>query len=120
MRAASSPTLSSLGTVTEGAIEAVAGGDREAFSEAVREAAVLLGQLGDDLELPIVTPGLERLVAIADEHGIPAKPSGAGAGDCAVAFASDPEAATALRDAWSEADFMPLPVGIGEEGVRVE
>lgn len=117
--AATSPALSELGTVTEGAIGAFAAGDVDGFSDAVRAIGVLLGRLGEELGLPIVTPALARLVEIAEAHGAAAKPSGAGAGDCAIAFVRSPEDAEALRAAWEAAGFVPLAVHIAEEGVRV-
>ncbi len=117
--AKSSPALSELGTVTEAAVGALGGGDADAFCAAVREAAPLLSRLGDELGLPIVTPPLARLIAIAEEHGAAAKPSGAGGGDCAIAFARSVEDAEALRAAWKAAGFLPLPLAIAEEGVRV-
>ena len=117
--AETSPTLSDLGTVTEGAIEAAHGGDADAFCQAVRDAAVVLAGLGEELGLPIVTPELTRLVEIAQERGVAAKPSGAGAGDCAIAFARGADEAEALRAAWSAAGFLPLPVAITAEGVTV-
>lgn len=117
--AAASPALSELGTVTESAVGALAAGDADAFCEAVRAAARLLGRLGDELGMPIVTPALARIIEIAEAHGAAAKPSGAGAGDCAIAFVRTPEEADALRAAWVAAGFEPLPLGIAEEGVRV-
>jgi phosphomevalonate kinase len=117
--AASSPALSELGTVTESAVDAVTGGDADAFCEAVRASAALLGRLGDELGMPIVTPALARLIEIAESRGAAAKPSGAGAGDCAIAFTRSVEDAEALRAAWAAAGFMPLPIAVAEEGVRV-
>jgi phosphomevalonate kinase len=117
--AAASPALSELGTVTEAAVGALGAGDADAFCDAVRAAARLLGRLGDELGIPIVTPALARLVEIAEAHGAAAKPSGAGAGDCAIAFARTPEDADALRAAWAAAGFVPLALAIAEEGVRV-
>ena len=117
--AGTSPALSELGTVTENAVGAFGGGDADAFCDAVREIAVLLGRLGDELGIPIVTAPLARLVEIADAHGCAAKPSGAGAGDCVIAFARTPEDAATLREAWANAGFLPLPLPIASEGIRV-
>lgn len=114
-----SPALSELGTVTEAAVSAMNAQDAEAFCAAVRDAARLLRQLGDELGLPIVTPPLARLIEVADAQGIAAKPSGAGAGDCAIAFAHGPSEADALRAAWREAGCIPLDLAIAEEGVHV-
>lgn len=117
--AGSSPALSELGTITEEAVGALGGGDRDAFCDAVRRSAALLARLGDELGIPIVTPPLARLIEIAEAHGAAAKPSGAGAGDCAIAFTRTSEEAEALRNAWAAAGFVPLRLAIAAEGVRV-
>ena len=57
---------------------------------------------------------------MAEKLGIAAKPSGAGAGDCAIAFARTPAEAEALRAAWHDAGFVPLPLEIARDGVRVD
>jgi phosphomevalonate kinase len=57
---------------------------------------------------------------VAARLGIAAKPSGAGAGDCAIAFARSPAEADALRGAWREAGFLPLALTIEPAGVHVE
>jgi phosphomevalonate kinase len=93
--------------------------DAEDFCVAVARAGVLLEVVGRDLDLPIVTPELGRLMHLAQKLGIAAKPSGAGAGDCAIAFARSPAEGEALRAAWRAAGFVLLPLEIAREGVRV-
>lgn len=53
------------------------------------------------------TPALDRIRALAVEHGGAAKASGAGGGDCAVALFDDPDAQRAFIDACGRAG---LPV----------
>jgi phosphomevalonate kinase len=112
-------SLSELGTTAEAAADAATRGDAEDFCVAVARAGVLMQMVGRDLDLPIVTPALARLMAVAERLDIAAKPSGAGAGDCVVAFARSPAEAEALRSAWQEAGFLPLALAIDYEGVRV-
>jgi phosphomevalonate kinase len=114
------PSLSELGTTAEAAADAAARDDVEDFCVAAARAGVLLEVVGRDLDLPIVTPELRRLMDVAQKLGIAAKPSGAGAGDCAIGFARSPAEAEALRAAWLEAGFVPLPIEIAREGVRVD
>jgi len=113
------PSLSELGTTAEAAADAAMRDDAEDFCVAVARAGVLLEVVGRDLDLPIVTPALRRLMDVAQRLGIAAKPSGAGAGDCAIAFARSPAEAEALRAAWRDAGFVLLPLEIAREGVRV-
>jgi phosphomevalonate kinase len=113
-------SLSELGTTAEAAADAAARDDAEDFCVAVARAGVLLEVVGRDLDLPIMTPELARLVDVAQKLGIAAKPSGAGAGDCAIAFARTPAEGEALRAAWREAVFVPLPLEIAREGVCVD
>jgi len=119
-RAGTCRSLSELGTAAEAAVDAATRNDAEDFCVAVARAGTLLQVVGRDLDLPIVTPGLARLMDVAARLGIAAKPSGAGAGDCAIAFARSPAEAEALRGAWREAGFLPLALAVAHEGVRVE
>lgn len=118
-RAGTCRSLSELGTAAEAAADAAMRDDAEDFLVAVARTGALLAAVGRDLDLPIVTPALARLVDVAAGLGIAAKPSGAGAGDCVVAFARSAADAAALRAAWQAAGFLPLPLGIDAEGVRV-
>ena len=114
------PSLSELATAAEAAVDAATRDDAEDFLIAVARAGALLPRVGRDLGLPIVTPSLARLMDVAGRLGIAAKPSGAGAGDCLVAFARSPAEAVTLRDAWRDSGFLPLDLAIEHEGVRVE
>lgn len=113
-------SLSELATAAEAAVDAATRDDAEEFCVAAARAGALLELVGRDLDLPIVTPALARLMDVAGRLGIAAKPSGAGAGDCVVAFARSPAEAETLRAAWRDAGFLPLTLAIEHEGVRVE
>lgn len=99
------------------AADAVARGDAAALLAAVDRAAGLLDRLGAALDLPLVTPELARLVRAANRVGAAAKPSGAGGGDCGIAFATSAAQATAVQAAWRDAGILPLPIAIAPEGV---
>lgn len=88
--------------------------------EAVAAAAAALATLADRTQLPILTPELRRLIAISQEHGGVAKVSGAGGGDCGIAFARDAAAAVSIPAAWQAAGLTPLPITISQQGVSVE
>lgn len=79
----------------------------------------LLEQLAADLSLPLLTPRLRQLVEIARHHGAAAKISGAGGGDCGIAFAPDADSARQLRRDWQAAGLVPLDFSICNAGVSV-
>jgi len=110
--------LRDLSLTAERAAAAVAAGDRVTFLDAVDRSGSLLEQLGREIELPIVTPALARLVSAARRAGAVAKPSGAGGGDCGIAFATSAAQAAAVRTAWEAEGILPLPLAIAPAGVR--
>lgn len=71
-----------------------------AWNEALTRATAAAG-------IPYETPGLARIAALAAARGGVARPSGAGGGDCAVAFLPDPEAEADFRKA-CQRDGVPL------------
>lgn len=79
----------------------------------------LLEQLASDLALPLITPRLRELVAIARAQGAAAKISGAGGGDCGIALARDGETVRRVRNAWGAAGLTPLDLGVMKEGVHI-
>jgi len=101
------------------AADAVARGDAATLLDALDRSASLLVRLGNELDLPLVTPALATLVRAAQRVGAAAKPSGAGGGDCGIALATSVAQAAAVRAAWQDAGILPLPVTIAAQGVVV-
>lgn len=116
--APASRVVRDLRRAAERAVETLADRDADGFLAAVDAAGELLAALGEDVGLPIVTPELARLVASARRVGAAAKPSGAGGGDCGIAFARSPEQAQAVRDAWLADGLVPLALALTPDGVR--
>ncbi len=73
-------------------------------------AGDLLASMAASSGIDYLTPGLERIAALARQHGGAAKPSGAGGGDCAVALLPDPEATLAFEGACQQAGLVVIPV----------
>jgi phosphomevalonate kinase len=122
VRFAAAPTpaaLADLAAVATTAAEAVARGDAATLLDAVDRSAALLVRLGNELDLPLVTPALSTLVRAAQRAGAAAKPSGAGGGDCGIALATSAAQAASVRAAWQDAGILPLPVTIVAQGVVV-
>lgn len=112
-------TLSELARRAEAAAAAVARGDAGGLLDATDASGRLLERLGRDLDLPIVTPGLARLLGAARRLGAAAKPSGAGGGDCGVALVRSEAEADALRAAWRAEGVEPLRLAVAAEGVAL-
>ena len=88
-------------------------------SHAVLTNGDLLEQLANDLALPLMTPRLRELVAIARAHGAAAKISGAGGGDCGIALAQDSDTARRVRNAWKAAGLTALDINLTKQGVNI-
>ncbi len=67
-----------------------------------------LNQVGKAAETSIETPKLSVLCDLAEEYGGAGKPSGAGGGDCGIAFMPSAEAAEKLALAWEAAGIKAL------------
>jgi phosphomevalonate kinase len=110
--------LSELAAIATAAAVAVQRGDGVGLAAAVAGSTDLLDRLGREIEVPVVTPPLARLVAAAASAGAVAKPSGAGGGDCGIALVTSPALAAAVRAAWQAAGIVPLAVAIAARGVQ--
>ena len=83
--------------------------DEAASLDAVRRAAIGLGALGDEAQVPIVTQEIAHACAIASSAGAAGKPSGAGGGDCALVLAWG-AAADRARKALQVAGYYAMEV----------
>lgn len=83
-------------------------------SNAVREARTLLQQLSEDRNVTIETPALRELCTIAEQHGAAAKPSGAGGGDCGIAFATPTSESTSILREWKQRGIVHLDLQVHE------
>ena len=88
-------------------------------SHALDAGGAALTRLANATGLPLLTPRLNELVAIARTHGVAAKPSGAGGGDCGIALTTDPTLARRVRAAWQAAGLQPLDLRLSSQGVTV-
>ena len=109
--------LAALGAIA--ANFAVACGDDDAGKvvDAVRQANTVLGALGGEIGLPIVTPALAGAARLAEELGGAAKPSGAGGGDVGVAFLTDRGAAETFRQRAPHLGLEILNIATGAHGL---
>jgi phosphomevalonate kinase len=94
--------------------EALSSGDHPATARYVGRAQSLLAEL-DTPAIGIMTDRLRTMLAASADLGVPAKISGAGGGDCCIAFPSDLQQHTALTQRWNALGFPVLPLGIASE-----
>lgn len=79
----------------------------------------VLKKIGDEADVPIESPALTKLIEAASTHGA-AKTSGAGGGDCGIAFVSDPADCEHVYQLWTEAEIEPLDLKVSTDGVVVD
>jgi phosphomevalonate kinase len=80
--------------------------------QAIREARSLLRALGQSAGLNIETDKLAQMCDIAERHGAAAKPSGAGGGDCGIAFARANGKHHELLTEWEQHHIQRLSVAV--------
>jgi phosphomevalonate kinase len=91
-------------------IRALERADDHAVLEQIRDARHLLAELDAETRLGIFTPRLTALCDAAEAVGGAAKPSGAGGGDCGIAFldATGEREISQLHQKWVSAGVLPM------------
>lgn len=90
--------------------------DIEKLFEGVRRNRETLRRVGQAAGVPIETPMLTTLCDLAISHGGAGKPSGAGGGDCGIAFMPDEKSVKELKAAWEKAGIQALDLQISPDG----
>ena len=98
-----------------GIIQACQQGDAERFQAGIAENRRLLQEFARKMGLNIETPALAKLCQLAEEEGAVAKSSGAGGGDCGIAFASQVQQAEKIHHKWRSAGILPLNLNLADE-----
>ncbi|MNX03697.1 mevalonate kinase [compost metagenome] len=91
--------------------------DAEACRSALLRGREAMHTLGHALGIPLETPDLARLAEGAIACGTAGKPSGAGGGDCGIAFAFDSDQATCVKEGWEGVAIRPLRLSIAFRGL---
>jgi phosphomevalonate kinase len=74
----------------------------------IKQNRTALVTVGKEAQTELETPMIKKLCDLAEQHGGAAKQSGAGGGDCGIAFMPSPESAKALEEAWRQEGIIPL------------
>jgi len=78
--------------------------------EGVKANRRALATVGEHANALIETPQLTKLCDLAEQYGGAGKPSGAGGGDCGIAFMPSEEKASELMQAWEKVGIKPLTI----------
>ncbi|MFC5464451.1 phosphomevalonate kinase [Lederbergia graminis] len=87
--------------------------------DSLKQNRMALKKLGEHAGVNIETPQLESLIRIANKYGA-GKSSGAGGGDCGIAFITDPSLVTPLQNEWQSHGIMPLDIQLSKDGATIE
>ncbi|HLR68930.1 phosphomevalonate kinase [Virgibacillus alimentarius] len=84
--------------------------DIDLLLSGVKKNRQALSTVGNNANVDIETPLLGKLCDLAEQFGGAGKPSGAGGGDCGIAFMPSKEKAKDLFRAWEAAGIKPLDI----------
>lgn len=93
--------------------------DRMEIFQGLKQNRMALKRLGELTGVEIETEDLAQLIALADRYGV-GKTSGAGGGDCGIAFVPDREAKVKLIDDWRRQGIQPLELSVSYGGITVK
>lgn len=91
-------------------------GDIETLLHGVKENGRALAEVGEAAQTDVVTPLLSVLCDLAEEHGGAGKSSGAGGGDCGIAFLASHDKTEKLEQAWTQNGIKPLALTMSPVG----
>lgn len=77
-----------------------------------------LMKISDQADAGIETFKLKQLIEIANNYGV-GKTSGAGGGDCGIAFIKNVQDSESLKEDWKEALIEPLDLQVATDGAMV-
>lgn len=83
-------------------------GEIELINEGIQMNREALRRLGEQSGVELETPELAALCDLAEKHGGVAKPSGAGGGDCGIAFMPSLEKVAEVKEEWEKIGIKAL------------
>jgi phosphomevalonate kinase len=112
--------IDAIATAARSLVEALAHGDAAAALAAIDRAGAATAALGQAAAVPLTGPVHDHLLALARAAGGTAKPTGAGAGDLALAAFLDPGDAARFRTALAREGFPLLELALDPRGVQIQ
>ena len=110
--------MDELTAIAEAFAEAFRGDDASGIVRAAASYGDAMAALGEASGAPIVEARLRRTSQIARRFSGSAKPCGAGGGDVAIAFFTEPAAADKFQLACESEGLHPIGVSWGAPGVE--
>jgi phosphomevalonate kinase, ERG8-type, Gram-positive branch len=92
-------------------------GKAEGILQAIARNRRALSELAKAARVNIEPPKMKELINIANRYG-KGKSSGAGGGDCGIAFVRDRGSVSLLQSDWEKAGIQPLSIGVSPGGVK--
>ncbi|MCL6570529.1 MAG: phosphomevalonate kinase [Bacillus sp. (in: Bacteria)] len=92
--------------------------DNQESISSLKQNRNALRMLSKQADITIETSKLKDLCAVAEKYGS-GKSSGAGGGDCGIAFIKDVDQIEALKEAWRNTGILPLKLTVSQKGVSV-
>lgn len=100
-------------------IEGIEASDSKQILAGIASNRQALAELGKQAEADIETTGLKLLCDIAEQHGGAGKPSGAGGGDCGIAFFEGEGKTEQVAYDWAGVGIRPLMLSMNQCGACV-
>ena len=75
-------------------------------------------ELNHESKAELLTKELEKAIEIANDNDCVGKISGAGGGDCAIAFCFNEENCEKVTNAWEKAKLYPIDVNLSIDGIK--
>lgn len=111
--------LQSSRKAVEDILTAIEQTDLQLFFKGISENRQALALLGEKASVPIETDKLARLSEAAEQLNGAGKLSGAGGGDCGIAFLQSEADCEPLYEQWEEHHIQPLDIAIDTAGTIV-
>lgn len=87
--------------------------------QGIKQNRQALAKVGREARVQLETPLLETLSDLAEKYGGVGKQSGAGGGDCGIAFMPSEKKVDELMQAWKEAKIKPLKLTVYPQGASI-
>ncbi|MBD1222919.1 phosphomevalonate kinase [Virgibacillus halodenitrificans] len=97
-------------TAVSNFLQGMTEGDLPLLLQGIKQNRKALATVGENAGVEIETPLLRTLCDIAENMGGAGKPSGAGGGDCGIAFMPSKKQAEEIVHAWEAAGIKPLTI----------
>ncbi len=111
--------LAHLSELARAGLTAVERHDFEGIMTCINSYRHGMGRIGDLMGAPVITKALAEIAAVAEQHGLAAKPCGAGGGDLAVVAAAEPDRLGQVQERLQLLGYRLLRLAVARDGLLV-